>query len=253
VKLHCFILLFLATACVPSTSVCADPPSQEKQTTAKNKAKISGGDWTNLNGKWEACEFGGDGEIEIKPNSIKMQYGDPITGVRWAGDVLRDNYELELEGRRVDGFDFFCAVTFPVGEKGQASLVLGGWGGGTMGISSIDDHDASDNETTQYRDFKNDQWYKARIRVEESRIAVWIDDVLEIQQPRKGHRFDIRGEMDPCLPLGLANFQCESEIKNLRFRPLAKNELGQKLKSKKVAEKAPAVDEETVKKEAVAK
>jgi hypothetical protein len=227
----------------PSTA-WADPPEPKKQTKVEKESKKSADGWTPLRGKWEACEFGGDGEIEIKPNLITMQYGDPITGVRWAGDVLRDNYEIELEGRRVDGFDFFCAVTFPVGEKGKASLVLGGWGGGTMGISSIDDHDASDNETTQYRDFKNDQWYKARIRVEESRVAVWIDDVLEIQHPRKGHRFDIRGEMDPCLPLGLANFQCESQIKNLRVRPLAKEELGQKLKSKEVAEKKTAVTKE---------
>ncbi|QDT11050.1 family 16 glycoside hydrolase [Planctomycetes bacterium K23_9] len=221
-----------------------DKASENKATDdssakAKSAKKLQ---WTDLTGQWEKCQFGGDGEIEIGKKKISLDYGDPITGVRWAGDVVRDNYEIEMEGRRVDGFDFFCALTFPVGEKGRASLVMGGWGGGTMGISSIDDRDASDNDTTMYRDFKNNQWYKARVRVEESRIAVWIDDTLQFEQPRDDHKFDIRYEMDPCLPLGLANFQCKSEMRNLRVRKLKADELGQPLKSKK-----PAAEEDDAK------
>ncbi|MGB7348198.1 MAG: family 16 glycoside hydrolase [Pirellulaceae bacterium] len=231
-------MLVLAVMCLSSSRphLLADEPAGKSDAETAKPAKEVDGKWTVLQGEWEKCQFGGDGEIEIKDSLITMDYGDPITGVRWAGDVLRDNYEIEIEGRRVEGFDFFCALTFPVGAKGRASLVMGGWGGGTMGISSIDDRDASDNETTMFRDFKNNQWYKARVRVEESRISVWIDDTLQFETPRKDHKFDIRYEMDPCLPLGLANFQCKSELRNVRLRKLEKGELNEKLKSKKPAE-----------------
>ncbi len=239
-------LTMLTLAVAPLAQSSADEPkavAAKKAKTEKAPTK-----WRTLQGKWEACEFGGDGEVKITDDLITMDYGDPITGVRWKGDdVLRDNYEIELEGRRMDGFDFFCALTFPVGAKGRASLVLGGWGGGTVGISSIDDRDASDNDTTMYRAFKNKKWYKARVRVEESRVAVWIEDTLMFQHPRKDHTFDIRYEMDPCLPLGIANFQCLSEIRNVRVRALAKKELGEKLKSKKPTKEA--LDEKDAEKE----
>ena len=38
------------------------------------------------------------------------------------------NYEISLEGRRVEGDDFFCCLTFPY-NKTHATFVLGGWGG----------------------------------------------------------------------------------------------------------------------------
>ncbi len=233
------------------------PKTGDKKTgDKKTRDKKPGKDWTLLRGSWKACQFGGDGEIEIGKNTITMDYGDPITGVHWDGDVLRDNYEIELQGRRMDGFDFFCALTFPIGEKGRASLVMGGWGGGTMGISSINERDASDNETTVYRDFKNKQWYTARVRVETTRVAVWIDDSLQYEVPRKDRKFDIRYEMDPCLPLGLACFQCKSEIRNVRWRKLNNDELGKPLKSKKLAkekeEKKEAAIKEAATKEAAA-
>ena len=178
-----------------------------------------------MKGKWSECQFGGDGQIEITDKLITLGYGDPITGVKWDGDIPRDNYEIEVEARRVEGFDFFCAITFPIAKQ-KASLVLGGWGGGVVGISSIDDRDASDNETTMFTNFDNDTWYRARIRIEETRLAVWLDDKLQFEHPRKGHTFDIRYEMDPCVPFGLANYQCKSEIRVVRVRPLGKAELG---------------------------
>ena len=117
-------LTMLTLAVAPLAQSSADEPkavAAKKAKTEKAPTK-----WRTLQGKWEACEFGGDGEVKITDDLITMDYGDPITGVRWKGDdVLRDNYEIELEGRRMDGFDFFCALTFPVGAKGRASLVLG--------------------------------------------------------------------------------------------------------------------------------
>ena len=37
------------------------------------------------------------------------------------------DYELRLEAKRVEGGDFFCGLTFPVGKE-YCTLILGGWG-----------------------------------------------------------------------------------------------------------------------------
>ena len=140
--------------------------------------------------------------------------------------MARENYELELEARRTDGFDFFCGLTFPVG-KDNVSFILGGWGGGVVGISSIDGRDASDNQTTSFRNFDNDKWYRVRVRVEPNEIRCWIDDKAAAEHVRKGHEFDIRYEMDQCVPLGVAAFQCKSEYRNIRWRKLTAKEISE--------------------------
>lgn len=175
--------------------------------------------WQPLVGKWEACNFGGDGPVRVEENLIRLGYGDPLTGVRWAGDFPREGFEVRFEGRRTDGHDFFCGFTFPVG-KGKCSLILGGWGGGVLGLSSIDGEDASSNATTQYKVFDNDRWYKVRVRVTADEIVCHVDDKVWVEQPRGEHDFDIRIEMDPTVPLGLANFQCQSEFRGLQWRKL---------------------------------
>lgn len=216
----------------------ADPPPSsgaDKAASGANTAQRSAGPdaeaagekgspWKRLKGSWVASQFGGDGPVEIKDNLVKIEYGDPLTGIRWEGDVVRENYELELEARRTDGFDFFCGLTFPVG-KDHVSFILGGWGGGVVGISSIDGYDASENDTTQFRNFDNDKWYKVRVRVEPGEIRCWIDDKVAAEQEREGHEFDIRYEMDPCVPLGVAAFQCEAEYRNIRLRQLTEQEI----------------------------
>lgn len=180
--------------------------------------------WKKLSGSWVVSQFGGDGPVEIGENLITFGYGDPLTGIRWEGELLRENYEVELEARRTDGFDFFCGLTFPVG-KDNVSFILGGWGGGVVGISSIDGRDASENDTTDFRNFDNEKWYKVRVRVDPYEIRCWIDDKVACDHPRKGHEFDIRYEMDQCVPMGIAAYQCKSEYRNLRVRPLSEKEV----------------------------
>ena len=65
---------------------------------------------------------------------------------------------------KIEGADFMCGLTFPVGDS-HASLILGGWGGTVAGISSIDGHDASENETSSFISFPKDRWYTIRMRV----------------------------------------------------------------------------------------
>ncbi|MEM6364984.1 MAG: family 16 glycoside hydrolase [Planctomycetota bacterium] len=182
--------------------------------------------WVELRDQWETCSFGGDGDVQITPNLIRLGIGDPLTGVRWTGamdgsqTLQKDNYEIEFEGRRIEGFDFFCGFTFPVGDE-QCSLVCGGWGGGILGLSSIDGSDASENETTQFKEFENGTWVTIRVRVTPEKIQCWIDGDDWVDVERSYHQFDIRLEMDPALPLGLANYQCVSEFRNIRYRSLS--------------------------------
>ena len=75
---------------------------------------------------------------------------------------------------RLDGSDFFCTTTFPVG-KDYCSLVVGGWGGAVVGLSNVDYADASENATTKTMGFKDNQWYRVRIRVSDAAIEAWID------------------------------------------------------------------------------
>ncbi|MCC9601949.1 DUF1080 domain-containing protein [Stieleria sp. JC731] len=220
----------------PASSQSKDSSKDEADSNAKK-------DWISLNDHWKKCEFGGDGEITIKDGHIRMEFGQPLTGVRWGGpfegekdakpsesqtsDVKalpRNNYEVRWECRRDRGVDFVCAMTFPVGKE-VASLVMGGWGGGVTGISSIDGHDASDNETTMFKAYDDERWYKARVRVEDVQITVWIDDIKMFDVPRKDRKFDIRFEMDPCTPLGIANFECDSQFRNIAIRRLKPSEL----------------------------
>lgn len=205
----------------------ADEPATTKPDDSHATPKKDEGakkNWKTMKGSWEAVVFGGDGDVTIKDDQINFGIGDPLTGVHWTGPVERENFEIELEARRVEGFDFFCGVTFPVGPK-QASFIMGGWGGGVVGLSNINGVDASENETTYYRTFKNGQWYKIRVRVDPYQITTWIDDSESVEQPRKDREFDIRYEMELCLPIGLAAFQCESEIRNLRIRSLSPEEI----------------------------
>jgi hypothetical protein len=225
--LTCVVLAILLTSV--SGSVWADPPAQQSNEAdaAKKSTEESAKAWKPLAGKWKVCQFGGDGNVEITDELIKLGLGDPLTGIRWEGDVLREGYELELEARRTDGFDFFCGLTFPVGED-HVTLIMGGWGGGVVGISSVDGRDASENDTTTFRNFDNETWYKVRVRVESEQIQCWIDDKNVVQQERKGRKFGIRYEMDLSVPLGIAAFQCDSEIRKLRVRPLTPEELAAK-------------------------
>ena len=101
--------------------------------------------------------------------------GSYATGITWNGPIVRMDYEISLDAMRVDGSDFFCALTFPVGEN-PCTLVLGGWGGTLCGLSNLDYYDASENETTTFYAFEKNTWYHVRLRVipgADSGVARW--------------------------------------------------------------------------------
>jgi hypothetical protein len=203
----------------PAKTAPKKPPTATATPTEKPQEE-----WKSLfDGKtldgWKAPEFGGEGKVYVKDGTIVMETGSMMTGVTWTGKPLRNNYELSLEGMRLEGSDFFCTTTFPVGDD-PCSLVVGGWGGMVVGLSSIDGMDASENATNKTIDFKDKQWYRVRIRVTDATVEAWIDDQQVVNQPRKDHKFTIRSECDLCRPLGICTWSTTGAVRKVRVRAL---------------------------------
>src|ERR1051326_8729858 len=164
-------------------------------------------DWVNLfDGKtlqgWAISDFSGHGEVHVADGKLILGNG-VMTGVTWTNDIPRMNFEVEMDAMKVDGSDFFCGLTFPVAES-HCSLIVGGWGGGVLGLSSIDGMDASENETTRYFDFPKKHWFKIRLRVTPEKIEAWLDDKQVINQSIVDRRIALRaGEIDLSRPLGI--------------------------------------------------
>ncbi len=172
---------------------------------------------------WHEIQFGGEGSAQWSEGVLRLDAGVELTGTQYRGDLPKIPYELELEARKVSGADFFCGLTFPVASPDEClTLIVGGWGGGTVGISSIDGKDASENETTSYSHFESGKWYAIRLRVESGRLEVLIDGEAVVDLPTKGRQLGLRpGLIEACAPLGLAAWQTASEIRGLRWRALA--------------------------------
>jgi len=168
-------------------------------------------------GKWEITKFGGEGDIEVKDGNLVIGAGNSLSGVNWTGEYPKMNYEISLDAMRVDGSDFFCGLTFPVGED-SCSFICGGWGGGVVGLSSLDGSDASENETTGYEEFKSGQWYKIRVRVTDGKIEAWIDDKQRVDVDTEGKRIGVRIEVDISRPLGIATYNTTAALRDIKIK-----------------------------------
>ena len=169
---------------------------------------------------WQPSKFSADGAVKVEDGRIVLDTGRSMTGITWTGETLpTTNYELALQAMRVEGSDFFAGVTFPV-DNSFCSLILGGWGGSVVGLSSINGQDASENETSQSMDFENGRWYNVRVRVTPAKIEAWLDDRQIISQSLKGNAIDIRIEMELSKPLGVASWKTKSALRDIRLRRL---------------------------------
>jgi hypothetical protein len=183
------------------------------------------GDWRPLFdgralGGWKPTAFGGEGEVSIVDGTIQIGMGADLSGITWTEAFPKQSYELALEAQRVDGSDFFCGLTFPVGDD-PLSLIVGGWGGGVVGLSSIDGQDAARNDTTLFRAFETGRWYAVRVRVTPERIVCCLDEEGVIDQPLEGRKLSIRPEVTASLPLGIATYSTTARVRNIRWRPVA--------------------------------
>lgn len=172
-------------------------------------------------GSWKSVEFGGEGKVEVVDGAIQADEGVALTGVVWTGAPLpKTNYELSLEAKKIDGSDFFCGIAFPVGAK-SCSMVAGGWGGGLVGLSSLDGMNASENETGSHHDFKKGQWYRFRLRVTTENVSAWIDDKQVINAELKGREVSIHPAMEAACPLGLTNYSTKSAWRKITLKEVA--------------------------------
>ncbi len=183
--------------------------------------------WTPLfNGKnlsgWKSTSFGGEGEVDLEKGNVVITQGVDLSGITSSRkDLPSSNYEIEFEAQRAAGSDFFVGLTFPV-KKSSCSLILGGWGGGVCGLSSLDGMDASENETTSYMAFTNGQWYKLRLKVTDDRIEAWLDKQQLVEVETEDRKIDVRFEVEISKPLGFATYQSTAWIRNARIRQLPK-------------------------------
>lgn len=214
----------------PSAAEKADEKTAEKPREGKEAKKPSPYEWRDLfDGKslddWKAPQFGGEGIVRVQDGTIILERGDTMTGVTYTGkDLPKTNYEIEWVAKRTDGIDFFATATFPVGES-FCSFVTGGWGGTIVGLSSINFYDASDNETTQFKSFKDNQWYKFRVRVTQAKIEAWIDGEKVVDFVIGKNKIGTRFEVELCKPLGFSSWCSTGVIQSVRLRQLTPDEV----------------------------
>ena len=210
------------------TAPAVDRPDDPGTASADNKTPDDR-KWTSLfDGKslkgWKVADFPGKGEVTVKDGAIVLGSGMDLTGVTIDRKMPGVNYEMELEAMRAGGSDFFCGLTFPSGEE-HCTLIVGGWGGGVVGLSSLDGMDASENGTTTYREFENGTWYPIRLRVTDKRITAWIDGEQEIDVDVSNTGLDTRIEVEWSKPCGFASWQTTAKLRKLRLRELTPEEI----------------------------
>jgi hypothetical protein len=185
-------------------------------------AQPADGEWQSMFdgkslGNWQEIPFAGRGQVRIENGTIILASG-AMTGIRWAGLFPKSNYEFRLQAARLEGHDFFAGITFPI-QGWFCTWINGGWGGRLVGLSSLDDNDASENETMQLRDFVKGQWYTLLLRVSDERIQAWIDDTPVIDVFIEGRKIGLRpGRIGLSVPLGITSYSTTGALRNLEYR-----------------------------------
>lgn len=213
---HPVLQLFLVFTIILFTSCHGGKKSDNDPPVQKN---LQG--WTPLfDGEtldnWEITQFGTQGTVQVSEGNIVLGMGDGCTGVTYTGNLPRMNYEVSLEAKKVSGNDFFCGMTFPV-DSSYCSLIVGGWGGPVVGLSSIDGRDGSDNQTTTLKKFEKDTWYQIRLKVTPGKIEAWVDDEKLIDFATDGHQLSIRPEVLLSRPFGICSWVTTAALRDIKI------------------------------------
>jgi hypothetical protein len=177
-------------------------------------------DGKSLNG-WEITNFGPQGPVYVSGGEIILGMGDGCTGITWKGDFPLTNYEVSLDAMRVDGNDFFCGMTFPVGQD-PCTLIIGGWGGTTVGLSCIDGLDAAENSTTGLMSFDKKRWYHIWLSVTDTGIKAMVDSIKVVDFKTGHNRLSVRPEVELSRPFGIASWNTTAALRNIRVRRTGK-------------------------------
>ena len=170
---------------------------------------------------WAVTDFAGHGPVTVESNQIKIAMGDDLAGITWTnGPLPKTDYEISLDTVRVAGGDFFCGLTFPVADS-SCSLIVGGWGGGIIGLSSLDDQDASENDTTKTMYLETGHWYHVVLRVTPKKIEAWLDKEKVVDVSIVGRKVSLRpGAIYLSEPLGVATYSTTAKLKDFKLRLL---------------------------------
>jgi hypothetical protein len=172
-----------------------------------------------FNGKtlegWEITNFGPQGPVYVSGENVILGMGEGCTGITYKKKFPEINYQVTLEAKKVAGNDFFCGITFPV-FRDPCTLIIGGWGGTTVGLSSINGKDASENETTTLQKFEKDRWYKISLIVKRDTIKALIDDVVVVDFAIGNKKLSIRPEVELSRPFGLTSWNTTAALRNVR-------------------------------------
>jgi Domain of Unknown Function (DUF1080) len=212
---------------VPAAKVAPKPPADAflEEAAARSSAPFEGSGWKSLfDGRdlagWRVTDFAGHEKVECESGLLVIEAGDMLSGVNWTNNAPKMNYEVALDAMRVEGSDFFCGLTFPVGNT-NCTLILGGWGGSVTGLSSIDGEDASENETSRNMKYERGRWYRVRVRVTESKIEAWVDAEQIVDLKTKGRQIGLRyGDIELSRPLGVATYETRAAIREIKIRQL---------------------------------
>jgi hypothetical protein len=175
-------------------------------------------DGKTLNG-WEISDFGPQGPVYVSGGEIILGMGEGCTGITWKRDFPETDYKVTLEAKRISGNDFFCGMTFPAG-KYPCTLIVGGWGGATVGLSCINRLDASENETTKLMSFEKDRWYRICLIVKEDTIKALIDDEVVVDFAIGDKKLSIRPEVELSKPFGITSWTTTAALKNIRVEKI---------------------------------
>jgi hypothetical protein len=198
---------------------CSEVNSSGKKKSSINTEKSDTSflfDGKTLEG-WEITNFGPQGPVYVSGGEIILGMGDGCTGITWKKAFPRTNYEVSLDAMRVAGNDFFCGLTFPV-AKSPCSLIIGGWGGATVGLSSINGKDAAENETTSIHNFDKNRWYHIRLVITDNFIKSWIDSIKVIDFNIGDKKLSIRPEVELSRPFGIASWNTSAALKNIHLQ-----------------------------------
>jgi hypothetical protein len=168
---------------------------------------------------WEITNFGPQGPVYVSGGDIILGMGDGCTGITWKNSFPEINYKVTLEAKKLDGNDFFCGMTFPV-DKNPCTLIVGGWGGTTVGLSCINGMDASENETTTLQKFEKDRWYRICLIVKTDTIKALIDDAAVVNFAIDDKKLSIRPEVELSKPFGIASWHTTAALRNIRVTPI---------------------------------
>jgi Domain of Unknown Function (DUF1080) len=211
-----FFIVILLTGC--------NPGPKEKKELPGNTPGIGditvNFDGTPLKG-WEITNFGPQGPVSMSDDQIILGMGEGCTGITWKGDFPTSDYEVSLDAKRVEGNDFFCGMTFPVG-KDPCTLIIGGWGGTTVGLSSINGLDASDNSTRTLMKFDKNRWYHIRLSVTFNKIQAWIDSLMVVDFAISTNKLSIRPEVELSKPFGITSWNTTAALRNIKVNSYGK-------------------------------